>query len=93
MKKGMNLIERVSFCIRSAVLEKNDEETIETLQALRSDSSILSFGKTQISDWATAALIYLKIINYEDNVSENTDYFLHVYSEFAKEYKNGTLEL
>ena len=93
MKKGLNLIERVSFCIRSTVLEKNDKETIETLQALRSDSSILSFGKTPISDWATAALIYLKIINYEDNVSENTDYLLHVYSEFAKEYKNGTLEL
>lgn len=93
MNKGMNLIERVTFCRDSAILGNTDKETIETLRALQSDQSILSFGKTQISEWATAALIYLKIINYEDNVSENTDYLLHVYSEFAKQYKNGTLEL
>lgn len=89
----MNVVERAKFCRDSAILKSKDNKTIEILRSFQDDPSLLPVVKIPISEWATAALIYLGIISYADNVSENADYILNAYSELSKEYKNGTLEL
>lgn len=93
MNKGMNLIERLRFCFEATIFGKTDEETLDILRKLQTDDTIVSFGKIPVHDYATAALIYLNVISYEENWNENTDYLLELYTSFKKEYENGTLEI
>lgn len=93
MNKGMNLPERLRFCFEATIFEKTDEETIDILQKLQTDDTIVSFGKISVHDYATTALIYLNVISYDENCTENTDYLLEVYTGFKKNYENGTLNL
>lgn len=93
MNKGMNLIERLRFCFEATIFGKTDEETIDILRKLQTDNTIVSIGKIPVHDFATAALINLNMISYEENCTENTDYLLEVYTGFKKDYENGTLEI
>ena len=81
MNKGMNLPERLRFCFEATIFGKTDEETLDILRKLQTDDTIVSFGKIPMHDYATAALIYLNVISYEENWNENTDYLLEVYSK------------
>lgn len=93
MNKGMNLPERLRFCCSAVIFRKTDEETLEILRKLQTDNTIVSIGKIPVHDFATAALIALNVISYEENCTENTDYLLEVYTGFKKDYENGTLKL
>ena len=89
MNKGMNLIERLRFCFEATIFGKTDEETLDILRKLQTDNTIVSIGKIPVHDFATAALIYLNVISYEENWNENTDYLLEVYTGFKNDYENG----
>ncbi|WP_248625294.1 hypothetical protein [Enterococcus cecorum] len=93
MNKEMNLPERLKFCLEATIFEKTDEETLDILRKLQTDNTIVSIGKIPVHDVATAALIYLNVISYDENCTENTDYLLEVYTGLKKEYENGTLKL
>lgn len=93
MNKGMNLPERLRFCFEATIFGKTDEETLDILRKLQTDNTIVSIGKIPVHDFATAALIYLNVISYDENCTENTYYLLEVYTGLKKEYKNGTLKL
>lgn len=93
MNKGMNLPERLKFCLETTIFKKTDEETLDILRKLQTDNTIVSIGKIPVHDFATAALIYLNVISYDENCTENTDYLLEVYTGLKKEYENGTLKL
>lgn len=93
MKVKMGLIEKAKFCRDLAVLGKANEVELATLQLLQSDTSIFSFAKIPISEWATGTLIMLGKLKYEENKTENMDYVLQTYKDFRELYKNGTLEL
>lgn len=87
MNKGMNLPERLRFCFEATIFGKTDEETLYILRKLQTDDTIVSFGKIPVHDYATAALIYLNVISYEENWNENTDYLLEVYTGFKNDYE------
>lgn len=93
MNKGMNLPERLRFCFEATIFGKTDEETLDILRKLQTDNTIVSIGKIPVHDFATATLIALNVISYEENCTENTDYLLEVYTGFKKDYENGTLEI
>lgn len=89
----MNLPERLRFCFEATIFGKTDEETLDILRKLQTDNTIVSIGKIPVHDFATATLIALNVISYEENCTENTDYLLEVYTGFKKDYENGTLEI
>lgn len=93
MNKGMNLPERLRFCFEATIFGKTNEETLDILRKLQTDNTIVSIGKIPVHDFATATLIALNVISYEENCTENTDYLLEVYTGFKKDYENGTLEI
>lgn len=93
MNKGVNLPERLKFCLEATIFKKTDEETLDILRKLQTDNTIVSIGKIPVHDFATAALINLNVISYEENWNENTDYLLEVYTGFKNNYENGTLEI
>ena len=84
MNKGMNLPERLKFCLEATIFKKTDDETIDILRKLQTDNTIVSIGKIPVHDYATAALINLNVISYEENWNENTDYLLEVYTALKK---------
>lgn len=89
MNKGMNLPERLKFCLEATIFKKTDEETLDILRKLQTDNTIVSIGKIPVHDFATAALINLNVISYEENWNENTDYLLEVYTGFKNDYEKG----
>ena len=93
MNKGMNLPERLKFCLEATIFKKTDEETLDILRKLQTNNTIVSIGKIPVHDFATAVLINLNVISYDINCTESIDYLLEVYTSLKKEYENGTLKI